>query len=245
VQILMVNVFNPNQLSSQSTSELKAELLERVTGRDTDSLNTKVQYHKNILTPYIEELTQRNPYPVAAEQIPLVLGVWTPIWSTIPFHDTLPGRSREQSYQVFHDDSYYANIARYTPGQNTFWQKLSTKLPAIDLMVLQKYAVRDNKWYIQNVGIEQAFRNREVPLTIEDAENWFSSVVNNKFQSVQEELPQALDLKLDRKTVKKLEKTYLATPQLEHLYVDRDLRIVRTQREASQRPSYTIAVRRQ
>jgi hypothetical protein len=75
----MVNVFNPNQLSSQSTSELKAELLERVTGRDTDSLNTKVQYHKNILTPYIEELTQRNPYPVAAEQIPLVLGVWTPI----------------------------------------------------------------------------------------------------------------------------------------------------------------------
>ncbi|WP_218596732.1 hypothetical protein [Chroogloeocystis siderophila] len=119
----MVNVFNPNQLSSQSTSELKAELLERVTGRDTDSLNTKVQYHKNILTPYIEELTQRNPYPVAAEQIPLVLGVWTPIWSTIPFHDTLPGRSREQSYQIFHDDSYYANIARYTPGQNTFWQK--------------------------------------------------------------------------------------------------------------------------
>jgi hypothetical protein len=124
-------------------------------------------------------------------------------------------------------------------------KKLSTKLPAIDLMVLQKYAVRDNKWYIQNVGIEQAFRNREVPLTIEDAENWFSSVVNNKFQSVQEELPQALDLKLDRKTVKKLEKTYLATPQLEHLYVDRDLRIVRKQREASQRPSYTIAVRRQ
>ncbi|WP_218596731.1 hypothetical protein [Chroogloeocystis siderophila] len=112
-------------------------------------------------------------------------------------------------------------------------------------MVLQKYAVRDNKWYIQNVGIEQAFRNREVPLTIEDADNWFSSVVNNKFQSVQEELPQALDLKLDRKTVKKLEKTYLATPQLEHLYVDRDLRIVRKQREASQRPSYTIAVRRQ
>jgi len=241
----MINVVNSNQLSSQSTSELKAELLERVKGRDTDSLNTKVQYYKNILTPYIEELTQRNPYPVVAEQISLVLGVWTPVWSTIPFHDTLPGRSREQSYQIFHDDSYYANIARYTPGQNTFWQKLSTKLPAIDLMVMQKYAVRDNKWYIQNVGIEQSFRNREVPLSIEDAESWFSSVVSNKFQSVQEELPQALDLKLDSKTIKKLEKTYLATPQLEHLYVDRDFRIVKTQREAAQRPSYTIAIRRQ
>ncbi|MES1024169.1 PAP/fibrillin family protein [Gloeocapsa sp. BRSZ] len=241
----MINVFNSNQLISQSTSELKAELLERVKGRDTDSLSTKVQYYKNILTPYIEELTQRNPYPIVVEQIPIVLGVWTPLWSTIPFHDTLPGRDREQSYQIFHDDSYYANIARYTPGQNTFWQKLSAKLPAIDLMVMQKYAVRDNKWYIQNVGIEQAFRNREVPLAIEDAESWFSSVVGNKFQSAQEELPQALDLQLDRKTVKKLEKTYLATPQLEHLYVDRDLRIVKTQREASQRPSYTIAIRRQ
>ncbi|MBE9190545.1 hypothetical protein IQ230_09275 [Gloeocapsopsis crepidinum LEGE 06123] len=241
----MINVVHSNQLSSQSTSELKTELLKRVKGRDTDSLSTKVQYYKNILTPYIEELTQRNPYPVVAEQIPLVLGVWTPVWSTIPFHDTLPGRSREHSYQIFHDDSYYANIARYTPGQNTFWQKLSTKLPAIDLMVMQKYAVRDNKWYIQNVSIEQAFRNREIPLTIEDAENWFSTVVNNKFQLAQEELPQALDLKLDSKTVKKLEKTYLATPHLEHLYIDRDLRIVKTQREASQRPSYTIAIRRQ
>ncbi|WP_289500572.1 hypothetical protein [Gloeocapsopsis sp. IPPAS B-1203] len=42
-----------------------------------------------------------------------------------------------------------------------------------------------------------------------------------------------------------MEKTYLATPQLEHLYVDRDFRIVKTQREAAQRPSYTIAIRRQ
>ncbi|PPS44128.1 hypothetical protein [Chroococcidiopsis sp. TS-821] len=241
----MIHLVNSNHLSSQSTSELKAELLERVKGRDTDPLSTKVQYYKNILTPYIEELTQRNPYPIVAEQIPIVLGVWTPVWSTIPFHDTLPGRSREQSYQIFHDDSYYANIARYTPGQNSLWQKISAKLPAIDLMVMQKYAVRDNKWYIQNIGIEQAFRNREVPLSIEDAESWFSSVVSNKFQSTQEELPQALDLKLDSKTVKKLEKTYLATPQLEHLYVDRELRIVKTQREASQRPSYTIAIRRQ
>lgn len=242
----MVNVFNSNQLSCQSTSKLKAELLERVKGRDTDSLNSKVQYYKNVLTPYFEELTQRNPYPVVAEQIPIVLGVWTPVWSTIPFHDTLPGRNREQSYQIFHNDSYYANIARYTPGQSTFWQRLSSKLPALDLMVLQKYAVRDNKWYIQNVGIEQTFRNREIPLAIEDAENWFNAVVSNKFQNTQaEELPQTLELNnLDRNTIKKLEKTYLAIPQLEHLYVDRDLRIVKTQREASQRPSYTIAIRR-
>lgn len=54
---------------------------------------------------------------------------------------------------------------------------------------------------------------------------------------------------IDRNTVKKFEKAYLATSFLEHLYIDNDFldndfRLVKTQREATQRPSYTIAVRK-
>ena len=43
---------------------------------------------------------------------------------------------------------------------------------------------------------------------------------------------------------KKVEKILQATPQLEHLYCDRDFRIVKTQRESKQRASYTIAIRK-
>lgn len=240
----MVNIVSTD-IKYQSTSELKNELLTLIEGRDTESLKAKVNFFKTDLSPYFEELSQRNPYPIVADQVPIVLGVWTPVWSTIPFHDTLPGRVHEQSYQIFHNDGYYANIARYAPGQNSgFLQKLSSKLPAYDLMVMQKYAVRDNQWYIENIGIEQAFRNREIALTIDDADEWFTTVVNTKFNQVTESVSQALNLEnLDRNTVKKLEKTYLAKPYLEHLYVDQDLRLVKTQREAAQRPSYTIAVR--
>ncbi|HEY9728229.1 MAG TPA: hypothetical protein V6D50_17395, partial [Chroococcales cyanobacterium] len=48
---------------------------------------------------------------------------------------------------------------------------------------------------------------------------------------------------LDKSTAKRLETTLLTIPQFEHLYVDRDFRLVKTRREAKQRPSYTIAVR--
>ncbi|MFS0518274.1 hypothetical protein ACEYW6_26640 [Nostoc sp. UIC 10607] len=49
---------------------------------------------------------------------------------------------------------------------------------------------------------------------------------------------------MDRNTVKKFEKAYLATSFLEHIYIDNDFRLVKSQREATQRPSYTIAVRK-
>ncbi|WP_238361032.1 hypothetical protein [Iningainema tapete] len=159
----------------------------------------------------------------------------------------MPGRIHEQSYQIFHDDGYYANIARYAPGQqSSFLNKVSSRLPAYDLMVMQKYEVRNHQWYIQNVGIFQAFRNRDIPLSIDEADNWFKNVVNTKVKpAVQTGLPTELKLEnLDRNTVRKFEKTYLATPVFEHIYIDSDLRLVKTQREASQRPSYTIAVRR-
>lgn len=243
----MVNVLSSNELSYRSTKEIKAELLELVKGRDIEPLNAKVLFHKNELLPYFEELSKRNPYPIVEEQIPVVLGVWTPIWSTIPFHDALPGRIHEQSYQIFHDDGYYANIARYAPGhKSSFLQRVSAKFPAYDFMVMQKYEVRENKWFIQNVGIFQGFRNREIPLTIEEADNWFTTIVNSKVKPAHQagETPKKLNLEnLDRNTIKKFEKTYLATPVLEHLYVDQEIRLVKTQREAIQRPSYTIAIR--
>ncbi|WP_026731720.1 hypothetical protein [Fischerella sp. PCC 9605] len=244
----MVNLIVADKLNYRSTQELKNELLELVKGRDTEPLKTKVNFYNQELQLYFEELSRRNPFPVVADQLPIVLGVWTPIWSTIPFHDSLPGRIGEQSYQIFHDDGFYANIARYAPGhQSSFWKKVASKLPTYDFMVMQRYAVRNDNWCIQNVGIFQAFRNREIPLTIDDADNWFTDVVNSKVKPDLEkgELPKTLKLEnLDKNTIKKFEKTYLASPLFEHIYVDRDLRLVKTQREPSQRPSYTIAVRR-
>ncbi len=244
----MVNVLTSRELSYRSTQELKDELLELVKERDADALKTKVLFYQDELLPYFEELSKRNPYPVVEDQIPIVLGVWTPVWSTIPFHDVLPGRIQPSSYQIFHSDGLYANIARYAPGhQSSLLKQVSAKLPAYDLMVMQKYEVKNNQWYIQNVGIFQAFRNRDIPLTIDDADEWFTNVVNTKVKDKHQngEVPETLKLEnLDRSTVRKLEKTYLATPVLEHIYVDRDLRLVKTQREQNQRPSYTIAIRR-
>ncbi|KAM3098119.1 hypothetical protein ACKFKG_06785 [Phormidesmis sp. 146-35] len=235
-----------SRLNRLTTEELKNEILALTHDRDADPLNEKVLFHKNELSPYFEELSQRNPYPIAAEQIPVVLGVWTPYWSTIPFHDALPGRIHDASYQIFGNRGYYGNIARYAPGhQVKLLNRFSSFLAAYDFMVLQKFEVREGEWYIQNVGIEQAFKRREAPLTIEKAEEWFNTVVESRLSNQKTELPETLKLEnLDKTTVKKFEKTYLATPKFEHLYVDHDFRLVKTQREAKQRPSYTIAIRR-
>lgn len=239
---------NDVRLERLSTEELKQEILSLTKDRDGAPLKEKVLFHKDVLAPYFEQLQQRNPYPIVADQIPIVLGVWTPIWSTIPFHDALPGREHDKSYQIFHDNGYYANIARYAPGHRVGWlNKLSSFLAAYDLMVMQKFEIRDGQWFIQNVAIDQAVRRRIFPLTIERAESWFDEVLDKRIEefNTKTELPKELKLEnLDRNTVKKFEKTYLATPKFEHLYVDHDLRIVKTQREAKQRPSYTIAIRR-
>jgi hypothetical protein len=239
---------NTITLARLSTEELKQEILSLTKDRDTDPLKDKVLFHKEVLVPYFDQLQQRNPYPNVVDQIPVVLGVWTPVWSTIPFHDVLPGREHDKSYQIFRDNGYYANIARYAPGHQKSWlNKLSMFLAAYDLMVMQKFEIRDGQWFIQNVAIEQAVRRRIVPLTIERAEAWFAEVLDKRIEEFNSktELPQALKLEnLDPRTAKKFEKTYLATPKFEHIYVDENLRIVKTQREAKQRPSYTIAVRR-
>ena len=237
-----------DKLSHQSTEELKQEILRLTENRDTEPLNQKVLFYKNSLAPLFEELSRRNPFKNAEEQVSLVPGVWSPIWSTIPFQDSLPGRIRQQSYQIFHDNGYYANLARYAPGNKLpFLQKLSSII-AYDLMLIQKFEVLNGQWYIQNIGIKQAFRIRAIPLGVDKAEKWFTAAVNSNskgdFQTV--DSTKALQMKsLDKSTVKKFKKAFLATPQFEHLYIDRDFRLVKTQREAKQRPSYTVAVRRQ
>lgn len=238
---------SPDSLDNWTTEELKQELLKLTESRNTESIRQKVQFYQNDLVPIFEELSRRNPYPRAEDQASLVLGVWSSVWSTIPYQDLLPGRIHEQSYQIFHDDGYYANIARYAPGQKIpFLQKLSSKLLAYDLMVLQRYEIRNGQWNIQNIRIEQAFRAGAIPLSIEKAEEWFTEVVKSKVKKYSETIdaPKAPSLdNLDKSTAKKLKTAFLMVPQFEHLYIDCDFRLVKTQREATQRPSYTIAVR--
>lgn len=236
-----------SELTQKNTSELKNYLLAITKGKDTESLNRKTLFYKNELSPIFEELSRRNPFPKAEEQASIILGVWAPVWSTIPFQDIVPGRIGEQSYQIFHDNGYYANIARYAPGhQLSFLQNISAKFLAYDLMIIQRYEVQTGQWYIQNVAIEQALRKRDIPLDIDASEDWFTATVKSKSKVFSEKnnFSEAPDLhNLDKSTAKKFTKAFLSIPQLEHLYIDSDFRLVKTQREAKQRPSYTIAVR--
>ncbi|MEH2072657.1 MAG: hypothetical protein V7K47_31660 [Nostoc sp.] len=244
----MENITTSKELTSWSPAEIKNQIIELVKDRNLESLKAKVEFYKNELAPYFAELSQRNPFPEVADQVAIAIGGWMPIWSTIPFQDILPGRIHEQSYQIFHNDGYYANIARYALGhQSGFWQKFASKLPTYDLMLLQHYSIKNEQWNIKNVGIFQAWGNREISLTIEDADKWFTKNVESKLQqpSSNIDLQQELQLKeMDRNTVKKFEKVYLATSFLEHLYIDNDFRLIKSQREATQRSSYTIAVRK-
>ncbi len=113
----------------------------------------------------------------------IVQGVWKPIWSTIPFQDSIPGRLRDQSYQIFHDDGYYANVARYTPGSKLpLLKQLQSFLGAYDFMIVQKYQIEDDRWYIENVAIKQSFRFGAVPLTIEKRKSGLPKQSNRKYR---------------------------------------------------------------
>ena len=242
---MSVNTESKKLLSSDeigylSTEEIKQAIIKLTKNRDTDSIAKKVQFAKTELAPLFVELSRRNPYPNPEDQVSVVQGAWASIWSSIPYQDLLPGRIREQSYQIFRDNGYYANMARYVPGHKLpFLQKLSSILLSYDLMVLQKFEIRDGQWHIQNIAVKQALRMGVTPLTIEKAEAWFTNVLNSNLKIPKAELLP----NLDKSTAKRLETTLLTIPQFEHLYVDRDFRLVKTRREAKQRPSYTIAVR--
>jgi hypothetical protein len=231
-------------LSQLSTEALKEQLLETVEGRDSEPLNQKVLFYKQELEPLFTELSRRNPLPQAENQVPLMPGVWFAVWSTNPYQDIFPGRIYDQSYQIFHGDGYYANIARYAPGHKlSILKKLSNILLAYDFMIIQKFEVKEGQWLIQNVGIEQAFRFRAIPLSTERAENWFTTKVEGK-RSPSPSQSDSQFGNVDKSTAKKFERISSASPQLEHLYIDNDFRLVKTQREAKQRPSYTIAIRK-
>ena len=236
---------NNQELSQHTTAELKQELLQLTQGQDLQPLKQKVEYYQEQLEPIVTELSRRNPFPQPEEQLPLILGVWTPVWSTIPFQDVLPGRIPEQSYQIFHDDGLYANMARYAPGSKLklgWLQKLASVLLAFDLMIVQKYGVKDGQWLIENIGIKQALRWQGVPLTIAKADGWFAKAAQ---RFLAPDTATKVQLKnLNNSTAKKLKTAFRATPQFEHLYIDSDFRIIKTRREAKQRPSYTIAIRR-
>jgi hypothetical protein len=243
--IMVENAVGLVELSQKSTEELKQELLDLTCDRDADPMSQKVQFYKDQLAPWFEELSRRNPFPDAADQVRLVPGVWMPVWSTIPFQDIFPGRVYDQSYQIFQADGYYANMARYAPGSKLpIFQKLAAKLLTYDFMILQKFEVVEGQWYIQNVAIKQAFRINVSPLTIDKATTWFNQAVRSQLQKSAEAIEQKPNFeKLDKSTARKYEKIFQAKPQLQHLYIDPDFRLVKTQREAKQRPSYTIAVR--
>ncbi|PSB09833.1 hypothetical protein C7B62_11835 [Pleurocapsa sp. CCALA 161] len=236
---------NTQELSQHTTAELKQQLLQLTQDRDLQPLKHKVEYYQEQLEPIVTELSQRSPFPQAEDQLPLILGVWTPVWSTIPFQDILPGRIPEQSYQIFHDDGFYANMARYAPGSKLklgWLQKLAELLLAFDLMIVQKYGVKDGQWLIENIGIKQALRWQGVPLTIAKADSWFTKVAQRFLVA---DTSTEIQLKnLNSSTAKKFKTAFRATPQFEHLYIDSDFRIIKTRREAKQRPSYTIAIRR-
>ena len=233
------------QLSKTTTEELKQKLLQLTRDRDSQPLKKKVQFYQEQLQPIITELSRRNPLPQAEEQVSSIVGVWTPVWSTIPFQDILPGRVSEQSYQIFHDNGFYANIARYAPGSKLklgWLQKLASILLAFDLMIVQKYEIKDGQWQIENIGIKQALRWQGTALSILKADSWFTKVEQS---SQIADTATKIELKnLNNSTAKKIKTAFGATPQFEHLYIDRDFRIVKTRREAKQRPSYTIAIRK-
>lgn len=87
---------------------------------------------------------------------------------------------------------------------------------------------------------------RAIPLSVDKAEDWFREVVksNTKLSTRTIDSLEVPELKhFDKSAFKKFQKAFKATPQFEHLYIDHNFRLVKTRREAKQRPSYTLAVR--
>ncbi|TVQ13935.1 MAG: hypothetical protein EA368_01605 [Leptolyngbya sp. DLM2.Bin27] len=254
--------FAPAALAEASTASLKASLLAHVEGRDAEPMGKKVRFANDTLMPLFDELKTRNPTPDLYQQIPLLKGVWISVWSTNPFQDILPGRINHESYQIFDDSGYYANLARYKPGQKApliSW--LSRWLLSYDLLIMQSYSVQtqaetdssqpaaprstgQDYWDIQNVCIKQSLRFGSRSFSPEAAQNWFTKTVANYQQPADSyQLSTIASPESGRITAKQYQQISKAKPQLDNLYIDPNFRLVKTQREKSQRPSYTVAKR--
>lgn len=245
----MINypISTTQELTNYSTEELKQQLIQLAQPRDGDSLSQKNQFYQTTLSPIFEALAKRNPITNVKEQAHLIVGVWMPVWSTIPFQDMLPGRRREQSYQIFREDGYYANIARYTPGMELpLLRNFSFNPLVYDLMLIQKYEINQQQWQIENVSIKQAVRVGASKLTHEKAQAWFDKVMASPLDTSQSgamTLKLPFSKKAKQKASKQLQGATKAKPKLEHLYMDDNFRLVKSQRESKQRPSYTITIR--
>ncbi len=261
--------FTTTALTAASTQQLKASLLKSVEGRESERLAKKVKFASEVLMPLFNELRTRNPTPKLEQQIPLLKGAWFPVWSTNPFEDIIPGRVHSESYQIFGDRGYYANLARYRPGRKTLlldW--LTKRFLSYDFAVIQRYEIAtsaadepeqlvaaqagEEYWDIQNVCIRQALRLGSPSLSLEAANDWFTQILDkyletaknqpgnsSKTQSIAPELA-AKNMKIRAKQYQQISK---ARPLLDNLYIDSDFRLIKTQREKSQRPSYTVATR--
>ncbi|MEM9246523.1 MAG: hypothetical protein AAGA67_12405, partial [Cyanobacteria bacterium P01_F01_bin.153] len=96
-------------------------------------------------------------------------------------------------------------------------------------------------WEIENVGIRQRFRLKAIPFNPQAAKAWFEKAMVKQLEKADD--PAIPTTGIDRSTAKRYEGVYKAKPKLEHLYIDRDFRLVKSSREEKQRPSYTIATR--
>ncbi|WP_341530173.1 hypothetical protein WKK05_13280 [Nostoc sp. UHCC 0302] len=244
----MLELLLKNQLSAPRKQNFKNEILTRIKNRKAEPLNAEINFYKTELLPYFIKLSQHNPVFSVTEQLRLLVGVWTPIWSTVSFHQSLPKRIQEQSFQIFQQNGCCASAARYILGKEpSVCGDPTSKLLAYDFMVIQKYEVKNGKWYLQDMEKFQAFKNREIPLTVESVSNWFINVVNTQTKPNISEAILHPDIKLqnlEEYHAHQPEKTYLTSSQIfEHLYIDSDWRLVKTQTDASQLPSYTIAVK--
>lgn len=254
--------FEPAALAEASTATLKTSLIKHVEERESEPMAKKVRFANQTLMPIFNELETRNPTPDLQQQIPLLKGVWHSVWSTNPFQDILPGRVLHESYQIFSDNGFYANLARYKPGRKApvlSW--ISRWLLSYDLMIMQSYAVQsqasadpeqplasgrtgDQFWEIQNVCIQQVLRVGSRSFSAETAQNWFEKVVDKYQKQPESQLQTSIpNRSTTRVTAKQYQQISKARPQLDNLYIDQDFRLVKTQREKSQRPSYTVALR--
>jgi len=251
--------FEPATLAAASTPTLKSSLLKYIDGRDAEPMGKKVRFANERLMPLFNELEKRNPTPDLKQQIPMLKGVWFSVWSTNPFQDILPGRVHHESYQIFDDSGYYANLARYKPGRKApILSLISRWLLSYDLMIMQSYSVQTQNqpnplsensagqdyWDIQNVCIQQVLRFGSRSFSPEAAQNWFNKAVAKYQTSADAQQQTSIPSQgANRITDKQYQQISKARPQLDNLYIDSEFRLVKTQREKSQRPSYTVAVR--
>jgi len=269
--VVLATPFDSAALAEAETSTLKSSLLKQIEERDTEPIAKKVRFTNETLMPLFNELEKRNPTPDLHQQIPLLKGIWLSVWSTIPFQDIIPGRVCHESYQIFDDNGYYANLARYKPGQKApILNWIARWLLSYDLMIMQSYAVQtgasddsnhpatpqqtsQDYWDIQNVFIQQVLRFGSPSFSAEAAQTWFNQAVANyqqrlksqqaSQQQASQQQPAMPAQSIHRVTAKQYQKIANARPQLAHLYIDQDFRLIKTQREKSQRPSYTVAIR--